>query len=186
MSDGYFYPPINEHHIIQISKLYELNPDYFSNKDCPYPKEVIEVFTGTAKYHDFDSHAPESTETDSILSQIQQLSKQLKEYGRGILDDEGNSSTDRNTYFRLSVALMEKLVDIREKITNIKEYEMFISEVLDIMDSELDADQRSRVLERLERFKNTSEKGADVVRKKETKGAINEESSEEPDSFSDL
>ena len=185
MSDLY-YPEINEHHIIQIAKLYESNPNYFTASECPYSKGIVEIFTGGAKYHDFDTHMPDIPDSDSIVSQVNQLSKELKEYGRSIMNDEQTSASDRNTYFRLSVALLEKLVDIREKITNIRDYENFAVEVLDIMDVVLDADQRAKVVQRLEGFITAPEKGTGGDKKVETKEQRNEELSEESHSPSGL
>lgn len=153
MSDLIYYPPLNEGDITKIIKLYEVHPNYFERPECPYSDEVKAAFKKTGKVHDFDTHDMDDVPaSDSLLTQINQLSKELKVYGQSISNSEDTSPSDRNTYFRLSVTLLEKLVDIKEKVGKIVEYELFTNEVLDIMDKILSTDQRSEVMARLEKF----------------------------------
>lgn len=151
MSDN-FYPNLDELTIAKIMAIYEGNPLYFDDPNCPYNHETKSFFKGTSRVHDFDTHNnSELPDTDSVVSQLNGLINQLKSWGdevtRGNAED---SSSDRNTYFRIYSGLIEKIITMKEKATNIKMYEQFISVVLDIMDKEMDADQRNRAMLRLE------------------------------------
>lgn len=155
--DGQFhYPTLDENAISVIARVYEANPQYFDHPDCPYDQITKDIFKGNAKFQDFDTHTDvKIANSDDLLTQITQLSKELKAYGQSIKTEEGTSASDRNTYFRLSVTLLEKLVDIKEKIANVKSYEQFNNEVLDIMDKILTPDQRTTVMQRLESLVTT-------------------------------
>lgn len=148
-----YYPPLEERNINIVSQLYEADAAYFEDPACPYSKGVIEIFKGTSKAHDFDGHGygDEVPDADSLISQINALNKQLHVYGKDIQNGgEDISASDRNTYFRLSVTLLEKLLDMKKEISNIKEYESFIAIVLDFMDKELTPDKRNMFMLRVE------------------------------------
>jgi hypothetical protein len=160
--DDVYFPPIDERNLGLIARIYEGNPRFFQHPNCPYSQATKDIFQGTSKFRDFDSHTIGDAvpATDTLLSEINALSVQLKDYGQSVMQNADSSPGDRNTYFRLSITLMEKLVDIREKLSKVKDYELFTSAVLDIMDKELDPDQRQVVLGRLEMLVDTENKGA--------------------------
>lgn len=54
-----------------------------------------------------------------------------------------------NTYLRLSTALFEKLVELQERARKVKEVDVFHNLVLEIMETELTGDQRTRIISRL-------------------------------------
>ena len=131
--------------------IYEGNPQYFDDPNCPYSYETKCFFKGTARVHDFDNHnTSQLPDTDSVVSQLNGLLSQLKTWGDEVNRGNDESASDRNTYFRIYSGLIEKIITMKEKASNIKMYEQFISIVLDIMDREMDADQRNRVMLRLE------------------------------------
>lgn len=145
-----FYPTINERDLHLIARIYTANPHYFDVPECPYSEATKEIFKGTSQYRDFDTHkTTEIPATDSLIAQINILSHQLQEYGNSINLGDNVSASDRNTYFRLSVALLEKLIEIKEKVTKIKEYEVFTAAVMDIMDKLLSPDQRNVMMAKL-------------------------------------
>lgn len=149
----FFYPSLSAESIalfIKIKNIYANNPTYFDSSECPYPQELIEVYKGTAAYHDFDSHAiDEVPSADNILAAVNKLNKELADYGRDQKYGEGVTASDRNTYFRLSVAMIEKLITLREKISGIAEFERFSEETINIMDRVLTTEQKSVVLDKL-------------------------------------
>jgi hypothetical protein len=180
MSD-FHYPVINEKDITLIARLYEANPTYFDTPECPYSQDIKDIYKGTAKYHDFDTHIDNSEipSSDTLISQINELMTQLKSFGKNIEDSEEASAQDRSTYFRLSATLIEKLLDMREKVCNIKDYELFVNEILDIMDRICTADQRQEIMDRLQKFVPEKEL-VTTTTEEETKGAKNEQSTNVP------
>ena len=75
------------------------------------------------------------------------LYQQLLDFGDDAIH-EGDASA-MNTYVRLSTQLFEKLIEIQERARSVKQVEQFQNMVLEIMEDELTADQRTRVMEQL-------------------------------------
>lgn len=152
MTEDRFYPKVvdQQRDFVLIGRLYEADPGYFADPKCPYAQDLKDIFMKKAKYHDFDTHDKNKVpETDTLMAQINTLNNELKSYGQSINSDETTSASDRNTYFRLSVTLMEKLIDMKERIDKIAEVEIFTTAVLDIMDKELSPDQRETIMSKL-------------------------------------
>lgn len=156
MTESYFYPELKERDFVIIAKLMESNKDYLTRKECPYGSKTKDILQGVSKHQDYDkggielnTEVPEAT---AIIAQINSLASELQDYGRIIRTSDDATPSDRNTYFRLSVTLMEKLLDLKEKAAKISEYELFVATVLDLMDKVLDTNQRNVVMDRLAKF----------------------------------
>lgn len=155
MTEDRYYPPLDEKPLKTISLLFENDPDYFNDRNCPYSQDVINIFRGMAKFQDFDSHANnELPSSDNLIQQINQLAAQLRSYWNDIKGGDATPA-DKNTYFRIASSLMEKMTDMKERVSNIKQYEVFTSAVLDILDRELNVDQRNRLMTRLKEILGT-------------------------------
>lgn len=144
-----FYPRLDEQAFKTISMIYENDAGYFNDKNCPYSQDLINLFLGKSKFHDFDSHAAkELPSADDLVVQINKLASQLENYWSEIKNGDATPA-DKNTYFRIASGLLEKMVDMKERVLNIKQYEAFTSAVLDALDRELDVDRRNIVMENL-------------------------------------
>lgn len=144
-----FYPPLDEKAFKTISMIYEADPGYFNDRNCPYSQDLIDLFRGKSKFHDFDSHAAkELPSADDLVVQINKLASQLENYWQEIKGGEATPA-DKNTYFRIASGLLEKMVDMKERVLNIKQYQSFTEAVLDVLDRELDVDRRNLVMDRL-------------------------------------
>lgn len=146
-----FYPPVDERMLLLVAKIYENDVNYFIDPRCPYSQEFKDIYQKQAKHNDFDAHNSELKTSDGLLEEINLLAAQLKQYWQEIQSGQGTTPADKNTYFRLATSLLEKMIDMKERITNIKEFEAFTTLVLDVLDKELDTEARNRVLDR---FKN--------------------------------
>lgn len=144
-----YYPVLNEKNIPLIQSLYESNEDYFKNPECPYTESTINLFTG--KVFDIATTTVKQMDDSETIEQINMVYQQLMAYG--VEAQRSDNATDKNMYFRVATTLLEKLVSIKEKMSNLKHINAFIGSVLQIMDEVLTADQRGRVMERLKEFK---------------------------------
>ena len=147
-----YYPKLDEKMMEVVSKIYENDPNYFDDPKCPYSQEVKDIYKKKTKYNDFDTHNSELKSSEGLLEEINLLSSQLKHYWQEIQSGQGTTPADKNTYFRLATTLLEKMIDMREQVTNIKQFEAFTSLVLDVIDRELDTEARNRVLERFKQL----------------------------------
>lgn len=148
--NDFHYPPITEGPLKLALRIYENNPNYFDDPACPYSQDLKDILKGKAKVHDFATHRDtEVADGDTLIVQINELSRQLKEYGEFIQNSADATPQDKNTYFRLTTSLLDKQIEQREKITNIKEWEKFQAFLLDFMDKEMNADQRGLFMEKI-------------------------------------
>lgn len=147
-----YYPPISEKDIRLIQKLYEGDPSYFEAEECPYSPEVKDLFKGEvqSKYFDDTNPVKPIASDDEIAQEINDVYAKLKEYWEEVKSSD--KSADKNTFFRVSTSLLDKLVELRERMSKIKKVNAFITEVLAIMDEILLPDQRNEVTERLAKF----------------------------------
>ena len=143
-----FYPPLDEKNLKIVGQLYADNKNFFDNPECPYSKETIELFKGGSKAADFDNlENVEALSDDEIEREVTNLWRELKDQSNEMRTSE--NSSDKNTYFRMATALLEKLINLREKIMNQKKMHEFTAAVLRVLEEELDKDSRNRVLEEL-------------------------------------
>lgn len=155
MTEDRFYPKVDEQPFRTISRIYEADPQYFDDRMCPYSQELIDLFRGRAKFHDFDSHASEKLPSaDDLVVQINRLTSQLEQYWQDVKGGEATPA-DKNTYFRIASGLLEKMIDMKEKATAIKQFESFTAAVLDILDREMDVDRRNVVMDKLKTILGT-------------------------------
>ena len=154
----YKYPQlVDETSLNFIIEMYKDNPDYFDNS--PYPQKIIDMFKGSGMERDFDTH----TDVDKKIltgadteTELNDLYSKMKAYWVQVKDSD--KSADKNTYFRVSTTLMEKLVELQERMSNVNKFNTFMNEVLAIMDQVCDADQRNEIMERLQQFKTGDKK----------------------------
>lgn len=154
------YPAINEKNIKLIKTLYSNDPKYFDDPSCPYSTEIIDLFKVSDIKNDFDPKMMDTDvdeitdfDEDSMLEQIQALWQQLQQFGRNV--EAMETAAEKNTYFRLSVNLLDRVISMRERIMNVKLVSQFTFEVLQIMEEELDPDTRTRVMGRLKSLLET-------------------------------
>lgn len=137
---------------------------------CPYSEDVKALLRGPQVVEkivyrdremedDFTDGVIELATEEDLLKEVAILSRELKEYGKGLNrgggEDGETKGSDMNTYFRLSVTLMERILQIREKASLLVEHSRFVNEVLNILADILNADQREAAIERLKRFNVT-------------------------------
>lgn len=148
-----FYPPINsEQSLSVINRLYEANPEFFDAPTCPYSDFIKSLFKGTAKVHDMQTHrkpASRPTTGNDLEDRIAVLSEELEAYGDFIHSSAEVTPADRNTYFRLSVTLLEKLIDLKKDTIRINQYLAFQQVILNFMDRNLTPDQRTELMQKI-------------------------------------
>lgn len=150
MSDPY-YPQLDPATVKALPILQQLSQDHKSYwLTAPYdgitqgilerilaPRKVIHE----AKEIDID---PDENMDDFLATESRNLYQKLKTAGLGL------AGSEELAYLKTSTALLEKLLAIQERANNLVKISEFYATVMDIMDSELSSDLRTRVMERLE------------------------------------
>lgn len=149
MTTDQYYPVLDERPLRLVSSLYEINPDFFDSEECPYSPFVKELFKGELKANDFDSHgSTEMPSDDEITRNILALQDKMDDYWAEVRNSD--KSSDKNTFFRVQASLLEKIVDMKERMSNIRNANKFTTEVMSIMEQILTPDQRAEVMARLQ------------------------------------
>lgn len=141
-----FFPEISEDELWKfqiIKRQLEADPAYFDDPDCPYGGQLRRFFTGIQQQPNEESGEVDET---TLEDEANRLYRELKEYGNK-LDPEDTS--EHNTYFRLSVSLLEKIISLKERAAGVKKVNEFTRTVLNIMEDELNPDQRTAITQRL-------------------------------------
>lgn len=147
-----FYPEIPEGAVwaLGIVKQHLIeNPDYLSAPECPYNSEVLKFFGAgmpmvtTELVADGDG---EVEEVHDLEGETSRLYTELKAFGIAL---QSGDTSEKNTYFRLSVSLLEKLLDLKERTIGVKQVTEFTNTVLTIMEDELTPDIRTKIVHRL-------------------------------------
>lgn len=154
MSEDRFYPPLNEDSIHLVLELLDNDPEYLSDAACPYSQRIKDLFHKSPLNPDFDPSSEllgsdEFTEED-VTKQISSLYRELKKFGTEAQFSE--NASDKSTYFRVAVSLLERLIKLKEQSSRLAKHNDFVYAILSVMEEVLNADQIAEVQDRLERF----------------------------------
>jgi hypothetical protein len=152
------YPTINESQLWPFNLVRQHlmeDPTYLDGPECPYPGEVkrflsLLVPPKTKSLDALNAEAgdlgtAEGDELD-LEKELKRLLNEIREYGRKLGLDE---SAEKATYFRISTALMEKLVALLEKAHGAKRQQEFEAFILKFLEDECSPDVRTRLMDRL-------------------------------------
>lgn len=152
-----FYPSIRDETIMTMKVVVEnmkQDPDYLDQRECPYSETVKTFFRdrGEGKekrgnIEDLFSLEENETDLDKIEDQIKAIINDLEAFGRKL---DISESTDKMGYFRTKTALIEKLLNMQERVYNIKEINDFKMTLIGFMDEILSKDQITDFMTRLD------------------------------------
>ena len=156
---AYRYPPIPEGHLKVLLTLSSQHKDYFMSSDCPYPKsiatELHRRLQGSAPgptptsdvFQDMEDHVGDLEDPIELSSQSDRLYRELQIMGQNM--NAETSAAEKNTYFKLSVTLLEKLLDVQEKAANMVKFINFRDLAIKIIGDEIPVDARTQIMTRL-------------------------------------
>lgn len=155
-----FYPTIRDEAIMSLNVVVqnmEKDAEYLDSPDCPYSDTVKAFFRrkiGVVSEGSIDLFVLEEGETDldKLEEQIMAVINDLEDFGRKLTVAD---STDKMGYFRTKTALIEKLVNMRERVFTIKEINDFKSTILSFMDEVLTKDQITDFMRRIDGIMGT-------------------------------
>lgn len=155
MTDTPHYPQFAERNIPLILQLSGTNPDYFTHPECPYletTKMLFDKKVSKVLHNTPDLGVVEEELTDkNTIEELSSLYKLLQEYKQEAMMSD--KSADKNTFFRVSLSLLEKVIVLKEKMSNLNQVNAFVATVITVMEEVLTSDQRGLVMEKLKEFK---------------------------------
>lgn len=131
------------------------DPEFLLDPECPYTEDdrqalarmvdAMPVGDEDIEFEDFEFDE-DGNKWDRLESQTQKLFKSLlKEQNN--LNVKDNS--EKMSFFRTATSLLDKLVGIQERAANLKQIHLFHDTVMRIMEDNLDAGQRTAVMDQL-------------------------------------
>lgn len=115
--------------------------EYYGPKWAPLLKQLDPPAGSRPISDDFDV---DNLDTEA---EVTKLFKDIREYGSVIASDDVSA---KNTYFRVSASLLEKLVTLREKAAGQKAFDRFVEFVISVHEDLLTKDQSNEFRQRLE------------------------------------
>lgn len=150
-----FYPTIRDEQVMSLNAVVlnmEKDRGYLDSDECPYSDTVKAFFKKKIGLVDGEVEnlfaiSEGETDLDKIEEQIRAVINDLEDFGRKLTIAD---STDKMGYFRTKTALIEKLLNMRERVFNIKEINDFKTTVLAFMNEVLSKDQITDFMRRLD------------------------------------
>jgi len=152
------FPPLNSDKLLPLKVVCQGlkdDPAYLDRPDCPYSPEVRDWLKANLSTRpavavpesesDVDLNDPESW--DDISKKALKLYSDLEK-----LAAPGNDVGENIAIIKTKAALLERLITVGDKALGHKEVAEFKRIVLGIMDDVMSPDQRTSVMEKLERF----------------------------------
>lgn len=165
---------MDEYPTLSLSELQKLktvitnagsNPKYLDGRICPYdrptrellktlvPDPIIEATLGQVGTDKAKPGRPKK-QVELPMSEVEKEFNDLRtEIQQLKTDAKGLEPHERIQVVKTRAALIEKIIAMKERITNINTTNKFIATVIQIMEDELPQENRLRVLEKLEPFK---------------------------------
>jgi hypothetical protein len=148
MSDRY-YPTLDTDALAAIKliarKLAE-DPAYLLVDDCPYDEEVRKILQPQRVVA---SEAKSNAVVLDLETEAAALYKDLKDTAKGLGDGD---SAEKMSYFRTATSLLERLITMRERASNLKQRNQFEDTVLSVLDELVPADKRTEFRNRMASF----------------------------------
>lgn len=127
-------------------QLHEKGADYIFSEDCPYPARVTDLML---EHVGGRGESDEDFEELDLVVESTRILKELKETKETL----GKSDhSEAMAYFRTSTALIEKLINAKERANNVRQIGKFYGIVLDTMEEFLEPAQITDLRERLKEF----------------------------------
>ncbi len=151
-----FYPVLQEKELRLVQQLIDHDPGYLHDPTCPYAEDIKKILRPKSAEQESlaQMSGPAAVADAEIMKEINGLYTRLKDYWLEVKDSD--KSADKNTFFRVSTTLLEKIIELRERMSNLSQVNAFTSEVLTIMEEIMTPDQRNVVEERLRKFNDVS------------------------------
>jgi len=150
--NDFYYPPLPEGAAFALDIILqniESDPEYLL--DAPYSGDELVVLdklvTQVAAAASEEDEPLEGGKWARLERESNDLFKLLTDFSKKL---DAKDNTETMAYFRTATALLDKIVGIQERTANLKQISRFHDTVLSIMEDEMDATQRTKVMERLQ------------------------------------
>lgn len=147
------FPNIRYEQLIPIIAVLQ-NPDLLDRADCPYDKSTIDFFRSILNQDRSESSGvsifdQDIDKLDVIEHEVAVLMNDFKKYGENLSIDD---TSEKLQYFKTQAALLEKLINHRERIYNLKQISEFQKMVIECLEEICSEEQQEQFMEKLKSF----------------------------------
>lgn len=154
-----YYPPIpNDREVASslkfLSRKLKEEPDFLTNPQCPYGPELVGWLQNTLVSQQINMTTTVSPEdlTNEIDIEVEStlLFREMKTFKTELTKSDVN---EKAAMFRTLTSLMEKIINVRERASSLKNYTLFEQTVIDAIDNYLEPKERTLLLEQLQKIR---------------------------------
>jgi hypothetical protein len=146
-----FYPTLKDDQILTLQivvKSIEKDAGYLDSSDCPYSDVIKDFFRKISRPEVLAVDLFENRDDIEVLDeQIQKVLSDLERMGPAMLTAETN---ERLAYFKAKTTLLEKLVNMKERVFNLKEMNDFRNIVISTIETVSTKDQIAEFMKNLD------------------------------------
>lgn len=173
-----YYPPIDAATLRMlpvILKQLETNGVDAYLQGAPWPAEALGILKEVAHWKEVCENAKKGIEPHGAEEDLEDLEaaidverelatvyQKLKRFGNTLSSEQ---VSEKVSFFRITTALLTKLVDQMEKASNINQYAAFRQSVMKILGDVMSPDQRNEFLKRLAEQFGMADPADDLIQK---------------------
>lgn len=160
------YPEIDIQDLNNVIKLIEdvtENPDMLDPANCPYDEDVQTKLKKISGWMHPAARASVEKEKNPVgrpkagpVLPVDEVEKEIDDLRKDItqlkLDAKGLETADRIQIIKTRATLVEKMIAMKERTTNVKKQMQFVQNVIALMEDVMDQKQREVMIERLKSY----------------------------------
>lgn len=140
--------------------------NFFDDPACPYSDTLKSLLQKMVLEHRVQRRRTEAEEVDVVVldenadkfdKMLHDLEKTIRSMEVLDMQEGGIDASDRIQIIKAKTSLLEKWVNIKEKIYSIREIAEFQNVVIEILDTVVDKDQRKVFMDKLRALKSTED-----------------------------
>jgi hypothetical protein len=160
------FPPGLELRLSAVVLAAQANRGFFDSPECPYSDELKGFLKKIVAETRFDDRKEKKKDTDKeeLAENADKFDRMLREVETTIADMadledkmEEADTGDRIQFVKAKTSLIEKWINIKERIYSVREIAEFQSTIIEVMDMVLSKDQRHQFIERLRTLRTTEQ-----------------------------
>lgn len=159
------YPQIELRQVDAIASIVEKainDPAYLNPENCPYDRATVKSIqrlvelSSPITVDDKPTKGKVGRPTKGPIIPLSDVEKEIDEIRKELntlkIDGQTMETSDRIQVIKTRAALIERILGMKERISDVKRFHAFVQTVINIMDTELEPKSRERILQDLKKY----------------------------------
>jgi hypothetical protein len=147
-----YYPSIDDALLVPFRALQQQlvkTPDLLTRAECPYPPAIRAELTQLLQAPAPEAMDLDLEDIDTLEGEISQLYRNVKAFSAGMAQSKDK---DAINLYKTLTSLLEKIMEMRGSVLNMKNMSDFQRRVLEVLDNIVTPEQRAEFIEKLGSF----------------------------------